>query len=84
MKCSEPARAEPRLAFLIADVGEPERHSRVREPRALSVLLFGARHEITVALSVGVADPDATDRALQLLNVRQHCPSGGCSRRSGA
>jgi hypothetical protein len=62
------------LAFLVAGVSEPERHSRVRELRALSALLFGSRHEITVALSVAVADLDATDPALRLLHAAPALP----------
>jgi hypothetical protein len=70
----DPARGATPLAFLVDDVGESERQSRLRELRRLSLLLFGARHKITVALGEAVANPSTTDRALRLLDAAPALP----------
>jgi hypothetical protein len=56
------------LAFLIADASESERQARFRELRALSLVYLGLRHPATAALGEAIADPDATARALELLD----------------
>jgi hypothetical protein len=70
------------LAFLVAGVCESERQSRVRELRVLSLVLFGARHEITVALSEAVAVLSTAPSSCSMLPRRY--ASTICSQRSGA
>jgi hypothetical protein len=51
------------LAFLI-DTPEPERAARLRELRALAVVLLGPAHPATRSLAAAVTDPDAAPAAL--------------------
>jgi hypothetical protein len=58
-----------RLDFLLRDADQLERIARIREMRALSLLLCGAAHPATVALAKAITDPTATDHALTEVDI---------------
>jgi hypothetical protein len=57
------------LAFLLDGADEAERTARLRELRTLSLVFLGRLNPVTVALGEALADSDATDRALRLLDA---------------
>ena len=72
------AHAQCSLAFLLDGDG-PERISRLRELRALALLLLGRAHRCTGTLAEAVADPTARARLSSLPGGR-HCSSGAAPR----
>jgi hypothetical protein len=66
---ADAASPKIRLAFLLADADALERIAGLRELRALSLLLCGAAHPATIALSKAISDPTPADRALAEVDI---------------
>jgi hypothetical protein len=60
-------RTAPQLAFMLAGADYVECRARLRELRALALLLCGRSHPVTAALESAIANPNAIDQALHLL-----------------
>ena len=58
----------------VFDLAEPERTARLREARMAALLLFGANHPLSRALSAAITEPAALGHALAELDALPALP----------
>jgi hypothetical protein len=58
----------------VFDLAEPERSSRLREPRMAAHLLLGRKHPVTIAAVEAIADPSVVDVLLGAIDDLESIP----------